>query len=99
MNSLIYGYGQPVYISYTSNPPGILIAIYEDGVALDLEIIEKVDITGSEYFHREDIKRLNYIREENICRQFALCNDIPYQMSRLFHRSLIKFWQEKGIVA
>lgn len=95
LNELIYGYGQPVYISYTSNPPGILIVIYEDGVALDLEIIEEVDITGSEYFHREDIKMLNYIREENICRQFALGNDIPYQMSRLFHRSLIKFLSGK----
>ena len=95
INDLIYGYGQPVYISYTSNPLGILIVIYADGVAVDLEIVEKVDIADSEYFHREDIKKLNYFREEKLCRQFALENVIPYQMSRLFHRSLIKFLSGK----
>lgn len=95
LKNLIYGYGQPVYISYTSNPLGILIVIYADGVALDLEIIEKVDITDGEYFHRADIKTLNYIREENLCRQFALGNNMTYQISRLFHRSLIKFLSGK----
>lgn len=41
LNKLIYGYGKQVYISFTHKPPGILIIIYEDGVAVDLEIIEK----------------------------------------------------------
>lgn len=95
LKDLIYGYGQPIYISYTSNPLGILIVIYEDGVALDLEIIEKVDIADSYYFHRSDVKTLNYIREENLCRQFALGNDMAYQISRLFHRSLIKYLSGK----
>ncbi len=95
LKDLIYGYGQPVYISYTSNPLGILIVIYADGVSVDLEIVEKVDIEDSVYFHREDIKKLSYIREEKLCRQFALDNDISYQRSRLFHRSLIKFLSGK----
>lgn len=95
LDSLIYGYGQPVYISYTKNPQGILIVIYADGVALDLEIIEKIDISGREYFHRTDIKALDYIREEKLCTHFALCEDTPYQISRLFHRSLIKFLSGK----
>ena len=42
VNELIYAYGKPVYISYTHNPSGIVIVIYEDGVAVDLEIIEKM---------------------------------------------------------
>lgn len=95
LNNLIYGYGRPIYISYTNNPRGILIVIYADGVALDLEIIENIDISGSEYFHRTDIKTLDYFREENICTHFAFCNDMPYQISRLFHRSLIKFLSGK----
>lgn len=41
MNKLIYGYGKPGYISFTHKPLGILIVIYEDGVAVDLEIIEE----------------------------------------------------------
>ena len=44
LNELIYGYGKPVYISFTHKPLGILIVIYEDGVTVDLEIIEKIDI-------------------------------------------------------
>ena len=95
LNDFIYGYGQPAYISYTSNPLGILIVIYADGVAVDLEIVEKVDIEDSTYFHREDIKKLRYIREEKLCRKFAINNDVSYQISRLFHRSLIKFLSGK----
>ena len=91
VNELIYAYGKPVYISYTHNPLGILIVIYEDGVAVDLEIIEKIDIEGRGFFHKEDIKIYNYNRNEKICNEFSLKDDKPYQMSRLFHRSLIKF--------
>ena len=50
LNELIYGYGKPVYISFTHKPLGILIVIYEDGVTVDLEIIEKIDISDSEFF-------------------------------------------------
>lgn len=51
LNELIYGYGKPVYISFTHKSLGILIVIYEDGVTVDLEIIEKIDISDSEFFH------------------------------------------------
>ena len=95
IRELIYGYGKPVYISYTSNPLGILIVLYEDGVAVDLEVIEKIDVSDKEYFHMYDIKSSNYIRNVKICRELSLSDDISYQVSRLFHRSLIKYLSGK----
>ena len=62
IKSFIYSYGNPVYISYTSNPPGILIVIYEDGVAVDLEIIEEINLHDSLYFHKDDVKNYSYKR-------------------------------------
>ena len=95
LNRLIYGYGKPVYISYTHKPFGILIIIYEDGVAVDLEIIESIDISNSEFFHTDDIKLYDYRRNEKLCKEFSLSDDRHYQISRLFHRSLIKFLSSK----
>lgn len=95
LNRLIYGYAKPVYVSFTRNPLGILIVIYEDGVAVDLEIIEKLDITDSEFFHTDDIKLYDYSRNEKLCKEFSLRDDMHYQASRLFHRSLIKFLSGK----
>ena len=43
----------------------------------------------------EDIKQYNYTRNETMCKELSLRNDIPYQISRLFHRSLIKFLSGK----
>ncbi len=95
LNRLIYGYGKPVYISFTHKPLGILIVIYEDGVAVDLEIIEKIDIADIDFFHTDDIKTYDYSRNETLCKEFSLRNDMPYQISRLIHRSLIKFLSGK----
>lgn len=95
LNELIYGYGKPVYISFTHKPLGILIVIYEDGVTVDLEIIEKIDISDSEFFHTNNIKLYDYSRNEKLCKEFALRDDMHYQISRLFHRSLIKFLSGK----
>jgi predicted nucleotidyltransferase len=95
LKELIYGYGKPVYISFTHKPLGILIVIYEDGVAVDLEIIEKIDITDSEFFHTDDIKLYHYSRNEKLCKDFSLRDDMCYQIYRLFHRSLIKFLSGK----
>ena len=99
VNELIYAYGKPVYISYTHNPLGILIVIYEDGVAVDLEIIEKIDIADKDFFHTDDIKTYDYSRNKDICKKFSLRNDMYYQIARLFHRSLIKFLAENSFVA
>ena len=99
LNKLIYGYGKPVYISFTHNPEGIIIVIYEDGVAVDLEIIEKIDIASNEFFHTDDIKLYNYSRNEKLCKEFSLKDDMHYQISRLFHRSLIKFLSDKKDIA
>lgn len=95
LKELIYGYGKPVYISFTYKPLGILIVIYEDGVAVDLEIIERIVITDIDFFHTDDIKLYDYSRNEKLCKDFALRDDMHYQISRLFHRSLIKFLSGK----
>ena len=95
LNRLIYGYGKPVYISHTHKPFGILIIIYEDGVAVDLEVIESIDSSDSEFFHIDDIKLYDYRRNEKVCKEFSLRDDMHYQISRLFHRSLIKFLSGK----
>lgn len=95
LRRLIYGYGNPVYLSFTHKPLGILIIIYEDGVAVDLEIIKKIDSVNNDFFHTDDIKLYDYSRNEKLCREFSLRDDIHYQISRLFHRSLIKFLSGK----
>lgn len=86
LNRLIYGYAKPVYVSFTHNPLGILIVIYEDGVAVDLEIIEKVDTANREFFHTDDIKLCNYSRNEKLCKEFSLrdvlqCLGIAHSMA------------------
>ena len=91
LRDFIYVYGKPVYISYTTNPEGIIIVIYEDGVAVDLEVIESVDVTDNDFFHMESIKNHEFRRNSSICREICLRNDVPYQTARLFHRSLIKY--------
>jgi predicted nucleotidyltransferase len=95
LSEIIYAYGSPVYISYTSNPAGILIILYEDGVAVDLEIVDKIEVKDDEFFHLKDIKKFKFTRDETICKKLALRNDEPYQVSRLFHRSLIKYLSGK----
>ena len=91
LKAFIRGYGAPIYISYTTNPEGIIIVIYEDGVAVDLEVIESVEITDDVYFHLEDIKEYKYQRNISICKEICQRKDVPYKVARLFHRSLIKF--------
>ncbi len=91
LRAFIYGYGNPVYLSYTSNPEGIIIVIYEDEVAVDLEVIESIEIADNGFFHMENIKEHEYRRNSIICKEICKRDDVPYQMSRLFHRSLIKF--------
>lgn len=91
LKDFIYGYNEPVYISYTTNPEGIIIVIYEDGVAVDLEVIESVNTTYDDYFHSDRIKNYEYIRNSNACKELCLRDDAPYQTARLFHRSLIKY--------
>ncbi len=91
LSEFIRGYGDPVYISYTTNPEGIIIVIYEDGVAVDLEVVESAEVTDNGFFHMENIKEYEYHRNSCICKEVCRRNDVPYQTARLFHRSLIKF--------
>lgn len=92
LKTFIYGYGDPIYMSYTSNPEGIIIVIYENGVAVDLEVIESVDVTDNScFFHMENIMDRVFNRNSSISREICHRNDLPYQIARLFHRSLIKY--------
>ena len=95
LREFISGYGDPVYLSYTTNPEGIIIVIYEDGVAVDLEVIESVDVTDDAYFHPESIKDHEYHRNSTVCREICQRSDSAYQTARLFHRSLIKYLSGK----
>lgn len=92
---LIGGYGRPVFLSHTTNPMGILIVIYEDGVQVDLEVVTDVAATGAGYFHSDDIGNAELARNETVFRELVPRDDEPYQISRLFHRSLIKYLSGK----
>ena len=89
--AFIYGYAAPIYISSTTNPEGIIIVIYEDGVAVDLEVIGSIDVSDAEFFHVERVKDYEYCRNSSICREICPRCDEAYQTARLFHRSLIKY--------
>ena len=91
LKDFICGYGKPIYISHTTNPEGIIIVIYEDGVAVDLEVIESVSASDNIFFHLESIKNQSYIRNSGIYREICQKTDVSYQTARLFHRSLIKY--------
>lgn len=91
IKELIYGYGEPIFISSTTNPEGVLIVIYKNGVAVDMGIIaSEIEDTDS-FFHRESIKKYGFLMDTKICKEVSLRDDLPYQVSRLFHRSLIKY--------
>ena len=60
-----------------------------------MEVIKNIDNPNNDFFHAEDIKKYDYVRNKETCESFALRKDIPYQMSRLFHRSLVKFLADK----
>ena len=95
LTSFIYGYGEPIYISCTTNPEGIIIVIYKDGVAVDLEVIESIDVTDNCFFHLERIKDHEFCRNSSICKEICPRGDHSYQTARLFHRSLIKYLSGK----
>lgn len=93
LHNFIYGYGKPIFISQTLNPKGILIVIYENSVALDLEIV-RCDIESEKLFllKNSDIEmEIN----NNIAEKFILSQDELYSTARLFHRSIIKFLSGK----
>lgn len=95
IKQFLYGYGQPVFLSHTTNPTGILIVIYKDGVQVDLEVVSDVGGTETEYFHRDGNGPAEYVRNETVFRELVLRDDEPYLVSRLFHRSLIKYLSGK----
>ena len=98
LRAFIHGYGDPIYISYTTNPEGIIIVIYEDGVAVDLDVIETAAGLDNGFFHSESIGGQEYQRNSFICKKICQRNDLPYQTARLFHRSLIKYLAGKKAI-
>lgn len=100
----IYGFEcDPVYIGRTERPNGILIVIYGGGLSLDLEIVDSVkcitEDPHSGYFHFQDIKACDYVRNEKIFENLVLKDSDSYRISRLFHRSLIKLLSGKSDLA
>ena len=100
VRKLIYGYGTPVMISATKNPPGIFIVIYSNGLCIDLDVRlsigrdefrECIVLAGNKPAHF--VK--DYERDADVSGIFVLDNVSWYSHLRLFHRSLIKVLSEK----
>ncbi len=89
LQKFIYNYAKPVYISQTENPKGILIVVYENDVAIDLEIV-KGDILEDNYFSKKCSDEIIEINSD-IAGKFVLSENYFYSFARLFHRSLIKY--------
>ncbi len=94
LHDFIYNYGRPVYISQTINPKGIIIVIYENGVALDLEIV-KGTVKSHNYFSLKTEVKCCIEINSDIADNFVLCSDKLYSVARLFHRSAIKYLSGK----
>lgn len=94
VRKLIYGYSsKPIYISKTLRPYGIIIIIYENGVAVDLSVIElKNNMQLREEYYFLEHKIIDaYETNNSIYKYFVLSSEKEYGEIRLFHRSLIKF--------
>lgn len=96
VRDFIYGYNsRPVYISATANPKGILVVIYENGIALDLEIICTDYSENTDYFHIGGVKQLSAEINDEIACRLIFSDNVMYSLARLFHRSLIKYLSGK----
>ncbi len=97
VSTFIYSYDQPpVYISNTTNPMGILIVVYANGVSLDLSVGSAP--ANEEYntlFHINGIDMEKFVLNSEIYKNFVLSNRAEYSVARLFHRSLIKYLSGK----
>lgn len=94
LHDFIYNYGRPIYISQTINPKGIIIVIYENGVALDLEIA-KGTVESHNYFSLKTEEKFFIEINSDIADNFVLCSDKLYSTARLFHRSVTKYLSGK----
>ena len=90
LEEFIYGRGRPVYIAATKNPEGILIVIYENGLALDLRVVKN---TGEDDFSLSDGKTAWNINSR-IYKSLPGC--CGADTARLFHRALIKYLRGKS---
>lgn len=90
LKDFIYGRGSPVYIAATKNPEGILIVIYENGLALDLRVVRN---TGAEAFSLSDGKTAWNINSRTYKSLPGCCGT---DTARLFHRAMIKYLRGKS---
>ncbi|MEG0076182.1 MAG: hypothetical protein RSB90_04275 [Eubacterium sp.] len=94
IDEFIGGYGDIIYSTYTVNPEGICIVLYENGVCLDLDLRKSLsldDIKTAKYLNLEkerifgDGERVTKLDLKNI-----FFSSGYNQFIRLFHRTMIK---------
>ncbi len=96
LKNFIYGYScEPVYIGHTQRPMGILIVIYENGVALDLSVIHTEFKNTDNFFHTGNYNKSDFVLNGDIYKNIVIDCSRDYSVSRLFHRSIIKYLSGK----
>jgi len=102
VNELITLYGKPVMTNFTENPKGILILVYNDNIAVDLDIRETIsqeDLEDSKIILKYDtnfiINNKEVIRKE-IVSKYMPNRPIWYKTLRLLHRGTIKYLSNKN---
>lgn len=102
VNELITRYGNPVMTNFTENPKGILILVYDDNIAVDLDIRETIspeDLENSKILLKYDtnfiINNKEVIRKE-IVSKYMPNRPIWYKTLRLLHRGTIKYLSNKN---
>lgn len=101
VNEIITLYGNPVMTNFTENPKGILILVYDDNIAVDLDIRETIsqeDLENSKILLKCDtnfiINNKEVIRKE-IVSKYMPNRPIWYKTLRLLHRGTIKHLSNK----
>lgn len=101
IDDLIAIHGKPVMTNFTTNPKGIIILIYEDGLCIDMDIRET--ISHEELKESKVLLEVNekfIISNENITRSEITSTLLPnrpmwYKILRLVHRGTIKYVSNK----
>ena len=95
INDFIEYCGTPIMINYTQIPFGIVIAIYQSGLCVDIDIrksIAKDDVAESIFLTKAEPIRLaeKYERNTDYCNEYLIGKPDWYKYLRLFHRSMSK---------
>jgi Nucleotidyltransferase domain. len=101
VDEIIALYGTPVMTNFTENPKGIIILVYQDTTAVDLDIRETIsqeDLINSIVLLKYDTNFI--IDNKEIIRKQVESNYMPnrpewYKVLRLLHRVTIKYLSNK----